>query len=61
MARFPRDAFDYVWLIQPPPYDPKLNAGLTEVWRDGSSVLFKVDHDKPGPMVTDAELKPPIF
>jgi hypothetical protein len=44
MARFPRDAFDYVWLIRPPPYDPSLNAGLIEVWRNGSSVLFRIDH-----------------
>lgn len=61
MARFPRDAFDYVWLINPPPYDPRLNAGLIEVWRDGTSVLFRVDHTKPGPMISDAEIKPPIF
>ena len=32
LANFPRDAFDYVWLIQPPPYDasadPRTAAGL---------------------------------
>jgi hypothetical protein len=44
MARFPRAAFDYVWLIRPPAYEPSLNAGLIEVWRDGSSVLFRIDH-----------------
>ncbi len=58
LARFPRDAFDYVWLIQPPEYDRKFNAGLIEIWRDGDSVLFKVDHSKPGPNVADAELYP---
>ncbi|MGH6615145.1 hypothetical protein [Sphingomonas sp.] len=58
LARFPRDAFDYVWLIQPPDYDPKFNAGLIEVWRDGKSVLFKVDHSQPGPDVPDSELYP---
>ena len=26
LATFPRDAFDYVWLISPPPYDPALTA-----------------------------------
>ena len=25
----PRDAFDYIWLINPPPYDAKLTNGLT--------------------------------
>ena len=43
LARFPRDAFDYVWLLHPPPYDPALVAGLTPVWRDGADVLFRVD------------------
>ena len=43
LERFPRDAFDYAWLIDPPSYDPALAAGLTEVWRDGTSVLYKVD------------------
>lgn len=43
MARFPREAFDYVWLIQPPPYEPRFNVGLVEMWRDEPSVLFRVD------------------
>ena len=51
LARFPRNAFDYVWLIQPPPYDAKYNAGLVEVWRDGTSVLFRVDHSVTPPPV----------
>jgi hypothetical protein len=42
LQSFPRDAFDYVWLIGPPPYDPALTRGLEPVWRDGSSVLFRV-------------------
>ena len=44
LARFPRNAFDYVWLIDPPAYDPKYTIGLDPVWRHGTSVLFKVDH-----------------
>lgn len=51
LARFPRNAFDYVWLIQPPAYDPKYNVGLVEVWRDGSSVLFRIDHSITPPPV----------
>ena len=39
---FPRDAFDYVWLIQPPPYDPRLTQGLQPIWRNGRSVLYRV-------------------
>ena len=43
LAEFPRDAFDYVWLVQPPPYDPALTNGLTPIWRSGTSVLFRID------------------
>lgn len=43
LQNFPREAFDYVWLLDPPPYDPALTAGLTEVWREGTSVLYRVD------------------
>jgi hypothetical protein len=43
LAFFPRDAFDYVWLISPPPYDRSLTRGLRPVWRDGSSVLYRVE------------------
>jgi hypothetical protein len=41
---FPRAAFDYVWLIDPPAYSPALIKGLSPVWRSGSSVLLRVDH-----------------
>lgn len=49
LSEFPRDAFDYVWLIDPPAYDARLTAGLTEVWRDGTSVLYRVDRGEPVP------------
>lgn len=39
----PRGAFDHIWLIAPPPYDATLVRGLTPVWRDGTSVLFRID------------------
>ncbi len=39
----PRGAYDYIWLIQPPPYDPRLTAGLRPIWRSGTSVLFRVE------------------
>ena len=44
LARFPRDAFDYVWLLDPPPYDRALAKGLTPIWRgERGSVLYRVD------------------
>jgi hypothetical protein len=44
IARFPRHSFDYLWLINPPPYDARLTAGMTPVWRDGPDALFRIDH-----------------
>ena len=49
LKRFPRDAFQYVWLIEPPAYDPALVRGFTTVWRSGRSVLYRVGHDAPPP------------
>lgn len=46
LATFPRDAFDYVWIMDPPEHDEALAAGLIEVWRDGGSVLYRVDRSK---------------
>jgi hypothetical protein len=59
LARLPRDAFDYVWVINPPVYDAKFNAGLVEIYRDGPMVLYRVDHSNPGPIVSDEEILPP--
>ena len=39
---WPRDKFDYIWLIDPPPYDEKLAAGMRPVWRGPDSVLYQV-------------------
>ena len=52
LGLFPRVAFDYVWLINPPPYDPKYAEDLTPIWRDGTSVLFKVEHVEAAPAAT---------
>lgn len=38
----PREHFDYVWLIDPPPYDEKLVADMRPVWRGPGSVLYQV-------------------
>ena len=42
LALFPRDKFDHVWLIAPPPFDPALARGLQPVWRSGTSLLYRV-------------------
>jgi hypothetical protein len=43
LAFFPREAFDYVWLIDPPPYNAVFAADLTPIWREGTSVLYRVN------------------
>jgi hypothetical protein len=43
LAALPRDAFDYVWLIDLPQPDPRLAGGLTLVWRGNGSLLYAVD------------------
>ncbi|UUL81801.1 hypothetical protein [Sphingomonas qomolangmaensis] len=47
LTRFPRNAFDYVWMVDPPAYDRRLEAGLTPLWRDGNSALFRVEDRRP--------------
>lgn len=48
LANFPRDAFDYVWVIRPPHYDTRLEQGLDPIWRgQNGSVLFRVNRDIP--------------
>lgn len=47
LVKFPRAAFDYVWLVSPPNYDKRLEQGLVPVWRDGTSALFRIDHSVP--------------
>jgi hypothetical protein len=47
LVAFPRDAFDYVWMLNPPPHDPALTRGLTPIWRDGGDVLYRVDDRSP--------------
>jgi hypothetical protein len=42
----PWQAFDYLWLIEPPPYDPTLTQALEPVWRSGASVLYRIPHDR---------------
>ncbi|QIG81442.1 hypothetical protein [Stakelama tenebrarum] len=39
---FPRDRFDYVWLLDAPAIDAGVTAGLTPVWRDEHDQLFRI-------------------
>jgi hypothetical protein len=43
LATFPRDAFDYVWLIDPPAYHARLLTGATPVWKGAGSELYRLD------------------
>jgi hypothetical protein len=42
LGALPRDDFDFVWLIDVPPYDRSLVAGLNPVWRGPGSVLYRL-------------------
>jgi hypothetical protein len=44
LAAFPRRDFDYVWLIDPPAFDPRLTAGLEPVWLGAGSTLYRIPH-----------------
>lgn len=43
LANFPRDTFDYVWLLDPPPLNPYWLKGMTRVWQNGNNALYRVD------------------
>jgi hypothetical protein len=42
LAALPRNDFDYVWLVDVPPYDPALLAGMQPVWRGPGSILYRL-------------------
>ena len=39
----PRHAFDFLWLIDPPAYDPANVADMKPVWRGPGSILYRVN------------------
>jgi hypothetical protein len=54
LRQFPRAAFDYVWLVNPPAWDRRLTAGMKPVWTNGRSVLLRiVDRTQPASLPTD--------
>ncbi|NJC34997.1 hypothetical protein GGR88_002511 [Sphingomonas jejuensis] len=38
-----RDLFDHVWIVDAPPFDPRLLDGMTPVWRRGRSLVLRID------------------
>ena len=43
LAWFPRNQFDYVWMMDPPAFDPSYIGQMTLVWRGHRSLLYKLD------------------
>lgn len=42
LAAVPRDQFDFAWMVDVPPFDPKLIRGWQPLYRDGDSALFRI-------------------
>jgi hypothetical protein len=45
LMRLPRDDFDFLWLIDVPPYDPRLVDGMELVWTGPRSSLYRIRPD----------------
>jgi hypothetical protein len=43
LAGLPRKDFDYLWLVDVPPHDPRLVAGMRPVWRGPGSILYRLN------------------
>ena len=42
LSALPRNDFDYVWLVDVPPYNPEIVADLQPVWRGPGSILYRL-------------------
>ncbi|HYI43821.1 MAG TPA: hypothetical protein VD768_09390, partial [Sphingomicrobium sp.] len=42
LTHVPRDGFDYVWLVDPLPYDEELVKDMELVWRTEGSILYRI-------------------
>jgi hypothetical protein len=47
LGRFPRAAFDYVWMIAPPEFDKTKLTGLEREWTNGRDSLYRVVRVQP--------------
>jgi hypothetical protein len=63
LARFPRGAFDYVWLIRPPEIAWRFVPDLKPIWRSpqSNSMLLRIDHSVPLPEASDEDLGIPKY
>lgn len=43
LRNIPRNAFDYVWLMDPPVFDQRLTKGMTLIWQARSDRLYRID------------------
>jgi len=43
LRAIPRDAFDYVWLVDVPPHNAEPLHGMTLVWKGPGSMLYRID------------------
>jgi len=53
VAHFPRDAFDYFWLIDMPPERWVHDPGLIPIWHTERGILYRVAHPQPGEEADD--------
>ena len=49
LTSFPRQAFDYLWLIDPPPVRAGVLNGLEPIWSNGRSALYRILHPRAQP------------
>ena len=42
LAEFPRDKFDYVWIVDAPPFDARLTTGWQQLYRYRASILYRI-------------------
>jgi len=42
LSGIPRQDFDYLWLVNVPPYDEALTTGMKVVWRGPGSILYRL-------------------
>ena len=47
LAQVPRDGFDFIWLINVPPFDRRLVGGLELVWSAPGTMLYRIPHPSP--------------
>lgn len=57
LRHLPRQAFDYLWLINPPAWDRSLTAGMAPVWTNGRSMLLRIV-DRTQPVIRSTDTLP---